>query len=117
MLRLPRDALSRFPGGIDAACEEACACAGALLKMGLPVYSPIAHGHPIALAAKIDPCDPEIWLPVCRPMFEAAFGLMVLSMRGWRESHGMGEELKWAAELRKPRFLVDPTTCSWQALP
>lgn len=102
---------------LDAAAVVIAEVAGAIMKHGITVYSPIVHSHAIALAADIDPLSHEIWLPLDKPMFECAHGLLVAALPGWRDSYGIGEEIKWAAELKKPRFLVDPESLQWQALP
>jgi hypothetical protein len=108
---------SKWPLGLDDACQEACKLAGELIMRGLPVYSPIAHSHPIAVAADIDPYDHEIWLPADKPMFEQAHGLLVMAMPGWRDSYGIGKEIEWAIAMKKPRFLIAPATLRWQAIP
>ena len=107
---------SKSPLGLDGACEAACLLAGACFRRGLHVFSPIAHNHSIAVACDIDPRD-NLWMNADRPMFEAAHGLLVMAMDGWRDSVGIKEEIEWAHELKKPRFLIDPVTLTWQVFP
>lgn len=93
---------SKYAAGLDAAWHKACEGAAALLRAGVPVYSPIAHTHPIALAGDIDPLDHALWLPADEPMMYAACGLVVYEMDGWRDSYGIGVEIETFRRLGKP---------------
>jgi hypothetical protein len=98
---------SRFPGGITAAFDAVCFEAGRLIAAGVPVYSPIAHTHPIALAAKMDPHSRAIWMPVDRPMMDGARGLIVLMLAGWNFSEGLRQEQQVFRAANKPiRYLL-----------
>ena len=100
---------SKYPLGITAAHFHVCQQAALLIRSGVPVYSPIAHMHPIAQFGDIDPFDHDIWLPVDRHMMDAAGGLIVLKMEGWSRSYGMAEEMKhFAAGGYKPIVFMDP---------
>lgn len=99
---------SKFPGGITAAFEGAAREAAALVKAGVPVYSPIAHTHPVALYGDIDPLDHDIWLPADAPFMEAAKGLIVCQMEGWEHSYGIGEEIKAFEAAGKPIVYMTP---------
>lgn len=93
---------SKYPGGIDRAHLSACALAGALMKRGIPVYSPIAHSHPIAIAAKIDPFSHDFWLPVCLPTMQAARGAIIAEFPSWEQSKGMAWEIEWFEKQERP---------------
>lgn len=108
---------SKWAAGLDDAAQTAAWLAGRLIVAGVVVYSPIAHSHAIARAAGIDPYDHAVWLPADRPLFDAAHGLLVAALEGWRDSYGICEEITWAKSQRKPRFLLDPRALTWQALP
>ena len=97
-----------YPEGIEAAFQEACRNAGLLIRAGFPVFSPIAHSHPIALAARIDPLSHEIWLPADLPMMEAAKGLIVCRMTGWENSYGVAVEMERFARMGKPIHPMTP---------
>lgn len=102
---------SKYPTGIMAAFADACVAAGALLTRGELVYSPIAHTHPIAVNANIDPLNHAIWLPFDAAMIARCDGCIVVMMPGWRESFGIAHELSEFAKANKPvRYL------SWPAL-
>jgi hypothetical protein len=104
---------SKWAHGIYDACVVAAELAGRLVLAGVAVFSPIAHSHTVSRAAKIDPFSHNIWLPADRPLFEGAHGLLVAALPGWRESYGIGEEIKWAVEHGKLRFLIDPGALTW----
>jgi len=97
--------------GLDAAFQDASRAAGALARRGELVYSPIAHTHPIAIYAGIDPKAHDIWLPFDAAMMQRCDGIAVVKMPGWNTSFGIGEELKAFEAASKPvRYL------SWPAL-
>ena len=83
---------SNYPIGIEAAFKLACWQSGALIRAGVPVFSPIAHSHPIAMACRMDPLDHDIWLPLDMPMMDAARGLIVCMAEGWDTSYGVRVE-------------------------
>jgi hypothetical protein len=99
---------SKYPAGRAAAHADVCRETGRLIQEGIPVYSPIAHTHPIAEFAGMDPLDHNIWLPADRPMMDAACGLIVLKLAGWEESYGLAEEIKVFTQARKPVLYMDP---------
>lgn len=93
---------SRYPGGIEAGFLAACRATAALIRAGVPVYSPIAHTHPVALAGGMDPLDHSIWLPADRPMMDAAHGLIVAMLPTWAESRGLAHEIEVFEAAGKP---------------
>lgn len=99
---------SKFAGGTEKAFVLASQVAGALISAGVSVFSPIAHSHPIAVHAQIDPLDHSIWLPADEPMMHAAVGLIVVCAKGWNESIGMREEIKVFARASKPIIPILP---------
>ena len=84
---------SKFPGGLEAAFAAAADLAAKLIALQVPVYSPIAHTHPIALVGGLDPLDHSIWLPADRPLMAAAHGLLVAALPSWEESFGIAQEI------------------------
>jgi hypothetical protein len=99
---------SKYPGGIERAHAGACAQAALLVQADIPVYSPIAHTHPIAIEGHLDPYDHELWLEADRTFMEAAKGLIVCEMEGWQASYGIECEIKHFAQAGKPRFQMVP---------
>jgi len=99
---------SKYPAGIESAFILACRQTALLIRAGVPVFSPIAHTHPIALHAGLDPLDHTIWLPCDRPMMDAAHGLIMLKAESWEQSYGMKVELETFQTLGKPVVWMTP---------
>lgn len=93
---------SRFPDGITTAFAAACKSTAALVRAGVPVFSPIAHSHPVALYGGLDPLDHAIWLPADAPLMKAAGGLIVVMLPSWRESVGLRHEIEAFEAADKP---------------
>ncbi len=101
---------SKSPRGIEAAFEDAARLAGRLLKIGIVVYSPIAHTHPIAMFSGIDPLDHSIWLDFDARMMRAADACLVATMTGWRESYGVNHEIEFFKAAGKPVLYLNCRT-------
>jgi hypothetical protein len=99
---------SKYHAGIETAFVLAAQTAASLVRAGIPVYSPIAHTHPIAVHGQIDPLDHGIWLPADEPFMRAACGLIVLCAQGWKESRGIAHEIEQFAG--RPIVYMDPGT-------
>ncbi len=99
---------SRYKGGIYNAFEEAARQAALLVQAGVKVYSPIAHTHPVAIHGNLDPFDHTLWLEADRAFMDAAVGLIVCQMDGWRESFGIAEEIKHFKAQGKPIVYMTP---------
>jgi hypothetical protein len=98
---------TKYKAGIHAAFLAVCSEAARLVSAGVIIYSPIAHTHPIAIHGNIDPLDLNIWLPVERPLMDAACGLIVLKMDGWEESVGLKYEIDLFQQAGKPIIYMD----------
>jgi hypothetical protein len=99
---------SKHTGGIEQAFVEASQQAAILTLAGVPVFSPIAHTHPIAIHGNIDPLDHAIWLEADRTLMEAAKGMIVCMMEGWRQSYGIDHEIKAFQRMGKPIIYMTP---------
>lgn len=99
---------SKYPDGIYAAYRMACFQSSLLVRAGVPVFSPIAHSHMIAVAGGIDPFDHAIWLPADKPLMDASRGLIMLMADSWRESYGMQKELEAFKAAGKPIVYMQP---------
>lgn len=91
-----------FAAGLDEAHRLACEAAAALIAAGHAVYSPIAHSHPVAVHGRLDQLDHALWLPQCLPLLRPAAGLIVLTLDGWRNSHGLLWEIEWCWAQGRP---------------
>lgn len=101
-------AYSKHPNGLDSAWQEACRVAGSLIKNGVPVFSPIAHGHPIAVQAGMDPLDHSFWLAFDQTMIDVSRGLIVYRDEGWKNSKGIAIEIEEFKKAGKPVYYLDP---------
>lgn len=103
---------TKYPGGIENAFRAAAHLAGRLLKSGVHVYSPIAHGHAIATHGELDPLDHAIWLPFDQLMMARCDTLIVARLESWADSFGMRAEIEYFVAAKKPVFDLDPATLS-----
>lgn len=101
---------SKYPGGIELAFQEAARLAARLMLLGIRVYSPIAHTHPLAVYGNVDPYAHDIWLPFDEAMMERCDVLIVAHMEGWAESKGMAHELDVFTAAGKAIFDLDPSS-------
>jgi len=91
----------------EARYRAACAIAAVMTARGDLVYSPVAHGHGIALSGRL-PVSWEYWGRLDRRMLSACDSLTVACVAGWRESHGVQAEFAAAKALGLPVRYVDP---------
>lgn len=98
---------TKYPKGLEAAFHDACVVTARLIRLGFKVFCPIAHTHPIA-AHGFDAKDGALWLEQDRPLFDAATGVIVVMLDGWRESSGIQAEVQWAKDQGKPILYMEP---------
>lgn len=98
---------SKYEAGHDAAARVVADGAAALMRRGLVIYSPIAHGHAVTLAGGL-PITWNFWKKQCQPLIDGASGLIVLTMAGWRESVGLQYEIEEFVRAGKPIMHVSP---------
>lgn len=97
---------SKYEAGHAAAARVAADAAAYLMRRGLVIYSPIAHGH--AVAAHGLPLDWGFWKAQCQPLIDAAAALIVLTMDGWQESVGLQYEIDEFVRTGRPILHVSP---------
>lgn len=101
---------SLFEGGIDAAHSAVCKIAAHLIMGGAAIYCPIAASHEIARIGNLDPLDHKLWMPFNQKFMIVCDTLIVANMEGWRDSYGIGEEVKFFTAAGKPIYDLDPPT-------
>lgn len=99
-----------YPYGLENAFLAACRAAACLTDSGVPVYSPVAHWHPISLFMENKP--PEFWIELNRPYMQTALSLIIVQLPGWDRSAGIFHERTLFEQMNKPvKFL------GWPAIP
>jgi hypothetical protein len=98
---------SKHPDGKDSAFEQAAATAAFFINLGIPIFCPISHTHPIAVKGQMDQDDHDIWLPADQPFIDAASGLIVVMMPSWEYSYGIDEEIKEFEAAGKPVLYME----------
>lgn len=83
------------------------AAAAELYRKGFNLLEPIGSGHPIATKYDL-PQGYEYWMQRDRLMIERSDGVIVLTIPGWAESKGVTDEVKYAKELGKPVYYLNP---------
>lgn len=113
-LRIPRgywyvaSPYSQWPQGHEHAFETAAAHAGRLLKMKVPIFSPIAHTHPLwKHCPPLRELSHQDWMDFDKIFVDAAHGTIVLNMEGWESSKGVQMEIEWTRAAGKPLFLLN----------
>ena len=91
----------RFNRVVDACAE--------LILHHIPVFSPIAHNHPIAKAHKM-PRTWNFWRKYDLQMLDVADALWIYKIYGWNTSVGLREEVFTAWTNHKIVKWLDPTT-------
>lgn len=95
---------SKYPRGRREAFEVVCEYTAALLRLNLPVYSPIVHSHAICRATDLDPLNHEFWMAADKPVADVSSGLIVCCMDGWEDSIGVQMEIEWFHAANKPIY-------------
>lgn len=87
--------------------HDACLALANLFRAGIPAFSPIVQGHPLALQGL--PTDWSFWERFDRDHIQRCDSLVVLVLDGWQESVGVAAEIRIAAELGRSIGYWDPT--------
>jgi hypothetical protein len=87
--------------------QAACLAASHLMRVGLHVFSPIAHTHPILQAGKL-PDGWEYWKAYDEAILSTCRALAVLQLGGWGSSRGIQGEVAIAQRLKLPTYYTAP---------
>ena len=97
--------------------SQAAQSAAILMQMGETVYSPIVHGHTVAMS------DPELsershrfWMQQCYPLLHHAYAMYVLQLDGWQDSKGVQLEIDYARQHGKPIY-ASRDGWKWSVMP
>lgn len=83
--------------------------AGKLVKDGHVLFCPITHSHPMAQRSTV-PEGAEghkIWMNLDLTILERCDILYVVMIKGWEESRGVQEEIKFAHNKGLPVYYID----------
>jgi len=72
-----------------------------MMRLGLQVYSPIAHNHPIAVQYNL-PKEVDFWWNHNRIILERCDVLAVFALESWENSKGVAKEIALAKEIGLP---------------
>ena len=81
--------------------------AAKLMKKGVFVFSPITHSHSIAMAGDL-PKSWKYWMQYDTLILEICSKVIVLMLKGWKESKGVKAEIKLAGKLGIPVEYLEP---------
>lgn len=101
---------SRYPGGIEKAFADAASLAGRLFMLGIHVFSPIAHGHPLSVHGGVPPLNHNLWLEYDEKLMEVCDALIIAELDGWLDSEGIQYERDVFEAADKPVFYIEPKT-------
>jgi hypothetical protein len=85
--------------------EQVNSAAAVMMRVGLHVFSPISHCHPIAKVGAL-PLGWDYWESYDRAILKTCAALVVLMLPGWDKSTGVTGEIRIAKELDLPIFYV-----------
>lgn len=95
---------AKFEGGAEAAYQEACVWAGKFMRLGVPVFCPIAHTHGIA---RFMPAQThQFWLDQDFPLLRNSVGVLIPPMEGWDHSVGIQREREACRTWRLRQYVV-----------
>lgn len=76
-------------------------------ELGLFIFSPISHSHPIAEDGDI-PTTWEFWRPYDEEILRCCGRMVVLTLPGWEESKGVQAEIELATKMGVSISYLDP---------
>lgn len=99
---------TKYQKGVDAAWQLACREASRLLLAGVPVYSPIAETHPIAVIGGMNVQKSRFWADICQTHISLCTGIIVVMADSWLTSVGVSAEIKSFRAAGKPVVFMEP---------
>jgi Domain of unknown function (DUF1937) len=101
---------TKYPFGPGQAFIDVCKIAAKLMDLGIPIFCPIAHTHPISSFTRHDPLDSEFWQTTNQTLMAGArAGLIVVQMEGWENSSGVAAEIEYFSKIGRPIFYLFPS--------
>lgn len=72
---------------------ECCKAVAQGLKHGIPIFSPIAHTHPVVVHGGLEPNDIDLFFVLDEAILPFCVELWILQLPGWEESKGIDCEV------------------------
>lgn len=113
-LATPYDA---HPGGHAEAWRDTCTATAALLRRGVPVFSPILHFHHTSARVSY---SREQWLALDERFMAVCGAIVVAMLPGWGVSHGIDHEITYFKKRGRPIAYFDmkaETLLTYQPFP
>lgn len=92
---------------MEAAFHEVARQASLCIAAGIPVFSPIAHSHPLAQHS-YNAHSYDVWLGLDVVFMKASTGIIVCQMESWEKSSGLHWEIEWYKAEKKPIVYMTP---------
>lgn len=99
---------TKYPGGHEAAFQEAARIHAALAGRGLDIFCPIVHTHPLVPYVPRELQTLDFWLRLDRWAMDHCDVLIVAMMDGWRDSAGVAREIEHFKQAGKTVVYMDP---------
>ncbi len=87
--------------------QEVMKFTATLMKVQIPVYSPIVHCHELALTHEL-PHTFDYWQKMNHAMLDASKATIILTIPGWEKSKGVEDEIDYSKELKHPLYFAWP---------
>ena len=100
---------SKYSLGPGQAFIDVCKIAAKLMDLGVPIFCPIAHTHPISSFTRHDPLDSAFWQETDHELMVAARGLIVVQLKDWNLSVGVVAEIEYFTKAKKPIYYLFPS--------
>jgi nucleoside 2-deoxyribosyltransferase len=81
--------------------------AAQLMLAGYVVFSPVSHGHAIAVSERLGNAH-QFWMQQDLPFIDWCDEVYVLMLPYWQQSKGVKAEIDYAAKLGKPIKYIEP---------
>ena len=91
---------------MESRFHEVARCAARLMAVGVHLFCPITHTHPIACAGEL-PRGWDYWQQFDYWFISRCDALVVVRMDGWEESKGVEAEIQIAHQCGIPVLYVD----------
>ncbi|MDE2096261.1 MAG: DUF1937 family protein [Patescibacteria group bacterium] len=108
---------TNYPDGHEAAFRAAALLTARLHELGVRVFCPITHSHPISVALPSERSSFAYWLDIDLWAVDNSKGVLVGQLPTWRASQGVQKEVQRARFADLPVLYLHPATLCMQLVP